>query len=113
MHEVGLMRDAIDLAVAEAERVGAGRVHRVVLRVGALAGVEQEALDFAFDVAAEGTIAAGARLEVVHSPAVCFCPDCGRDFEPEGVAFRCPCCGAAGGDVRGGRELELVCMEVS
>jgi hydrogenase nickel incorporation protein HypA/HybF len=113
MHEAGLMRDAIDLAIAEAARAGAGCVHRVVLRVGALAGVEPEALDFAFEVAAAGTIAAGARLEIQQTPAVCFCPACGRDFDPAGVVFECPRCGAISGDVRGGCELELVSLEVS
>jgi hydrogenase nickel incorporation protein HypA/HybF len=113
MHEAGLMRDAIDLAVAEAARAGAGRVHRVVLRVGALAGVEPEALDFAFEIAAAGTIAAGARLEIQQTPAVCLCAGCGLDFEPAGVVFECPRCGAASAEVRGGCELELVSLEVS
>ena len=107
------MRDAIDLAIAEAARAGAGCVHRVVLRVGALAGVEPEALDFAFEVAAAGTIAAGASLEIEQTPAVCFCPGCGREFEPVGVIFNCPRCGSVSSEVRGGGELELVSLEVS
>ena len=107
------MRDAIDLAVAEAARAGAGRVHRIVLRVGALAGVEPAALDFAFEVAAAGTIAEGARLDVERTPTVCFCPDCGREFEPVGAVFECPRCGAFSSDMRGGYELELVSLEVS
>jgi hydrogenase nickel incorporation protein HypA/HybF len=113
MHEAGLMRDAVDLAVAEAARAGACRVHRIVLRVGALAGVEPAALDFAFDVAAAGTIAEAARLDVERTPTVCLCPDCDHEFEPEGAVFECPRCGAFSSDVRGGCERELVSLEVS
>ena len=48
MHEVGLMQDALGLALEEARRQGASRVHQLTLRVGRLAGVEPEALAFAF-----------------------------------------------------------------
>jgi hydrogenase nickel incorporation protein HypA/HybF len=113
MHEVGLMQTAVELAVAEAARRGAGRIHRVVLRVGALAGVEPEALDFAFEVAAAGTIASGARLDVERAPAVCFCPACRWEFAPPGAVFECPRCGMVSSDVRGGCELELASLEVS
>jgi hydrogenase nickel incorporation protein HypA/HybF len=113
MHEVGLRQAAVELAVAEAAGRGAGRVHRVVLRVGALAGVEPEALDFACEVTAAGTIAPGARLDVERTPAVCFCPDCRREFAPPGAVMECPRCGTVSTDLRGGCELELASLEAS
>lgn len=64
MHEVGLMTQAIEMATRLAHRQGATTIHRLVLRVGTLANVDVEALRFAFDVAAAGSAAAGACLEI-------------------------------------------------
>jgi hydrogenase nickel incorporation protein HypA/HybF len=113
MHEVGLMQDALDLAVDEARRRGASRIHRLTLRVGRLAGVEPEALAFAFDVVASGTPAAGAEFTIEQVPVTCFCTVCRREFEPDDFVFRCPVCGGLSREVRRGRELELASLEVS
>jgi hydrogenase nickel incorporation protein HypA/HybF len=113
MHEVGLMQNAVELSVAEAVRRGARRVHCVKLRIGALAVVESDALNFAFEVVAGGTPAEGARLEVEHLPVVCFCDACNVEFQPATWVFECSCCGRMSDDIRQGRELELASLEVS
>lgn len=113
MHEVGLMREVIDLAVAEAERHGAARVHALSIRVGQLSGVDADALSFAFDVASAGTLAEGATLTIVPVAVVCHCPPCNREFTPDGYVFTCPTCGRRSHDIRAGTELELMQLEVS
>jgi hydrogenase nickel incorporation protein HypA/HybF len=67
MHEAGLMQSALELAGGHARRAGAVAIRRVVLRVGALSGVEPDALRFAFEALAPGTPAAGATLELEAS----------------------------------------------
>lgn len=86
---------------------------RVVLRIGVLAGVEAEALRFAFDVVSQGTVAEGASFEIEDVPAVAHCGGCGRDFGSDDILFTCPACGAPGGEFRSGRELELSRIELS
>lgn len=113
MHEVGLMREVIDAAVAEAARHRATRVHSVTLRVGALAGVEPEALAFAFEVAAAGTPAEGAALTIEPVPVRCHCPFCMLDFDPAGWVFRCPKCATLRVDRVQGDELDISSLEVS
>ncbi len=113
MHEVGLMQNALDLAIEAAARQRAGRIHRLTLRVGALAGVEPAALEFAFEVVVAGTVAEGARLVVESAVVTCFCQPCGREFEPACAVFECPRCGEVSRDVRRGYELELASLEVS
>ena len=85
----------------------------LTLRVGALAGVEPEALAFAFDVASAGTPAEGAEFEVVAVPVVCICRGCRCEFRPSDMVFRCPSCGELSRDVQQGQELELARLEVS
>ena len=65
MHELSLMEAVRDQALAAAHADGAIRITVISLRVGELAGVEVEALRFAFPVAMAGTIAAGAELRHV------------------------------------------------
>lgn len=113
MHEVGLMREVIDAATAAAAAAGATRVHAVRLRVGRLAGVEPDALAFAFDVAAAGTPVEGAALSIDDVTVLCHCPRCDAEFAPPGFAFACPRCGDVSRDVRRGTELELASLEVS
>ena len=103
----------VDAACEEADRLGNVRVAALHLRLGPLSGVVRDALEFSFDLAAEGTAIAGARLEVEEVPVVVFCPECRAERELPGLlSFRCPVCGGEGADVVSGRELELVSMEV-
>ena len=114
MHELGIMTSAMDTVLQQARTRGAHQVHRIVLRVGALAGVEPEALRFAFDVVTRDTLAAGSALQVDTVPARAHCAACAADFAAAGgFVFSCPRCGQLSGDLRQGRELELAQIEMS
>ena len=114
MHEVGIMAAAIRAVLQQAACNGASRVHRIVLRIGTLSGVDPEALRFAFDVVAHDTAAAGAALQIDEVPALAHCAACNSDFSAtSGFLFACPHCGGLSGNVRQGRELELARIEMS
>lgn len=113
MHELSIAVSLIEMAAEEAERLGV-RVEALHLRLGALSGVVREALLFSFDLAAEGTAIAGARLEIEDVPVVVYCPACSQERPLPGLqSFCCPVCGAPTPDVVRGRELELATLEVS
>lgn len=113
MHEVGLMQEAVRMALDYATSAGASRVHRLRLRVGAMSGVVPDALRFAFDVVCRGTLAEGAVLEIDHVPAVCWCSKCQSEFECEDFINECPKCHEISTELRRGTELDLACVEVS
>lgn len=114
VHELGIMTSALDLVLEQARTHGARRVHRIVLRIGSLAGVEPDALRFAFEVATRDTPAAEATLDVTLVPCRAHCQACNELFEAEGgFIFACPRCGALSGDLRQGREMELAQIEMS
>ena len=114
MHELGIMSSAMESVLQQAHARGAHRVHRIVLRIGELAGVEPESLRFAFDVVTRDTLAEGSTLEVDAVPARAYCTACAAEF-PAGAdyVFSCPTCGQYSGDLRQGRELELAQIEMS
>jgi hydrogenase nickel incorporation protein HypA/HybF len=112
MHELGIMESALDAVGREAAKHGATRVSRIVLRIGAIAGVDQESLRFAYEALAPTSIAAGAALEIESVAARAHCRACAKDFSAgPGHIFRCPLCGDYSGDIRAGRELGIARLE--
>jgi len=106
------MQSALDQALREAKAAGAERVHEIRLRVGVLSGVVPDALQFAFEAVTAGTPAEGATLAIESVAPRFWCDGCQREFEAADLFPDCPDCNTASNDLRAGRELELVSMEV-
>jgi hydrogenase nickel incorporation protein HypA/HybF len=112
MHEVGIMEEVLAAAAREAARHGATRILRVRLRIGDLSGAVPEALLAAFEVLKQGTIAEPAVLDCERVPATARCKACGADFVATDVVNECPRCGAVSATLTGGRELELISVDL-
>jgi hydrogenase nickel incorporation protein HypA/HybF len=112
MHELSIMDSALNLALDQAQKAGATRVHVIRLRIGTLSGVVPEALQFAFEALATGTLADGAALDIENVPARFWCPACTREFPSDDFFAECPACHRPSGDLRTGREMELASMEI-
>lgn len=113
MHEVSMMQNTLDIAIAQAQQNGATKVDRLTMNVGELSGVIPEALEFAFEVLIQGTIADNAQLEIITIPVVCYCPECDRNFQPDNYIYKCPECQVISTNIVHGRELALVSLVVS
>jgi hydrogenase nickel incorporation protein HypA/HybF len=107
MHELSVAH-AVVSTVVEALPVPAPRVLQVRLRIGELSGIVPQALEFAYDVATQGTPLADAVLVIERSPIVVSCPTCGDQPIPSAHDFRCPVCSVPCGNVVGGKELEIL-----
>jgi len=104
MHETGLCEGLLELV----EQRAAGRpVAEVRLRVGVRHAVVEEAFRQAFDLVAAGTVADGAALDLVVTPASLGCRRCGRRAWAMDPLAACPDCGAVEVELRGGDELVL------
>lgn len=113
MHELSLMETVRELALEQARVHDARRIDLIRLRIGSLAGVDPEALRFAFEVVMAGSLAMAARLEIEIVPARWFCSPCQRPFDAELGACLCPGCGTVCSRLLQGRELELVALDIS
>ena len=112
MHELSLMDRVRELVLARAAEHRASRIRGITLRIGALAGVDPEALRFAHEVVMADTIAAGSRLQLELVAALCQCGPCGAPFEAMDGVCVCPECGTISGELLQGRELELASLEL-
>jgi hydrogenase nickel incorporation protein HypA/HybF len=114
MHELGIAQSALELALERARAEKASRVSGIVIRVGALSGVDRGALEFAFAAILPGTAAEGASVRIEPVPILLHCPKCGLDFAPpDELAFECPSCGNPASTIKQGRELDLVRLELN
>jgi len=107
MHELSVAH-AVVSTVVDALPTPDTRVLQVRLRVGELSGLVPQALEFAYDVAAQGTPLADAALVIERSPVIIDCPTCGPQQLASTHDFRCPSCAQPCGNVIGGKELEIV-----
>jgi hydrogenase nickel incorporation protein HypA/HybF len=108
MHELSLATSIVD---AVCDKAGGRAVRRVTVRIGALMAVVPEAMEFCFGLAVEGTVADGAVLAIEHRPGTAHCRSCNADVRLRDPILLCPC-GSADLEVTGGRELQIVSMEV-
>lgn len=112
MHEVSIMQGALQLAEENARKAGGTEIRVIRLRVGLFSGVVPEALEFAFDILRQDTMAAGATLEIERMPGLFQCSGCGDETRLQQVRFECEKCGGMLTLRDGGGELELTQLEV-
>ena len=113
MHELSIAMALVDIACEASDRLHVSKIEALHVSIGPLCGVVEEALAFSFELAAAGTPVEGARLVVQQAPLTAFCDSCNQERTiPSPQHLRCPSCGAPTPEVRSGRELELVAMEI-
>lgn len=112
MHEYSIVSALIDQVRSQAALHGAKGVHRLVVQIGELSGVEVDLLKTAYDTFRHRTVCAGAPMDVVVVEARWECPRCGRAFA-RGERLRCDGCEQPARLVRGDEIiLEKLEMEV-
>ncbi len=112
MHELSIATSIIEIAQEEGERLGS-RVMVVHLKLGPMSGVVKDALLFSYEVACQDTPLEGSMLVIEETPLIAFCPQCEIERiigSPQLLC--CSECGTATPDIRGGRELQMVALEV-
>ncbi len=113
MHELSIACSLVKTAVDEARRNGSSRVVSLDLVLGALAGVQPDALTFCFPVAAAGTACEGAHLHIEIEPAKGHCVQCDATSDILDLMSACPQCGTWPIGLDGGREMRLRSVEVT
>lgn len=112
MHEMGIANSILDGVAAELRRRPGSRAEKVGVRIGVLAGVDPDALNFAFDALTIDTPLAGLKLEVEYVAPRSRCRDCNRDFEVRNYELLCPACGSLATERISGDELEFTYLEI-
>ncbi|MCU1313090.1 MAG: hydrogenase expression/synthesis HypA [Acidobacteriaceae bacterium] len=114
MHELSIAVSMVEHILEESESRGGLRIEAVHLRLGALAGVDEGALLFSYEIACEGTPLAGSRLLIEPVPLLMYCETCDMERTPPSVyELVCPHCHSPGQTLLQGRELEVMSLELA
>ncbi|MEM8604918.1 MAG: hydrogenase maturation nickel metallochaperone HypA [Cyanobacteria bacterium P01_H01_bin.121] len=108
MHELGITQNIVAIA---AEHAQGAKVQRITLEIGQLSAIMADAIQFCFDVCAQGTVLEGAILEIIQVSGLGRCQQCGQDVplkEPFGICE----CGSTNLQIIQGQELNIREMEL-
>ena len=114
MHELSIAMSILELAEEEADRRGGVRVEAIHIKLGALSGVDKQALLSAYGLATEESSFAGCQLIVEEIPVAVYCSQCQAERPIQSLQlFACPTCGTPVSEVLRGRELQVSGLELS
>jgi hydrogenase nickel incorporation protein HypA/HybF len=109
MHELGIAQEIVEIACAQARGT---RITRIVVQIGKLSAVLPDAVRFCFDLCTEGTLAAGATLEIVEPAGLARCRQCGGSVLLERPFGQCAC-GCSDLEWLSGDELRIQAVEIT
>jgi hydrogenase nickel incorporation protein HypA/HybF len=112
MHELSIASAIVQQVEEVVDKSLPTRVITVTLLIGALSGVEPEALEGAFPLVTEGTVMEGAKLVIERVEASARCRTCGAETI---IEFPLPICSKCNGtevDITAGREMLIKSIEV-
>jgi len=111
MHEMSIAIEIMGQLEALAAEHNIQRIQSLTIAAGVMRGVVPEALDIAFESAAVGTPAEGARLQLEFTDALARCRLCGLEFTPKVDSFLCMRCNQADVDIVEGNDIVLKTVE--
>lgn len=112
MHELGIASAVLGAIRSEAALHPGARVVKIGLRVGALSGVNADALSFCLEALTKDTELAAASLAIEEPARRHRCAACETTFEVDAYDFDCPRCGTFQPTCVGGTELEIAWLEL-
>jgi hydrogenase nickel incorporation protein HypA/HybF len=114
MHEMGIALQIIEIAT-ESIPADAGdvRIEKINLKIGKLAAVVPDSLQFCFNVAIKDTALEGATLAIQELPVTARCKECDIQWTLTSPAFNCENCNSGSLEILSGRELDIESIEIS
>ena len=113
MHELSVCLALIEQVERVARERNARNVSRIVVELGPLSGVEPALLRHAYPLAAAGTVAEHAELEIEASDIVVQCSNCGARSAASANRLLCASCGDYRTRIVSGDEMILQRVELS
>ncbi len=112
MHEMSLCEGVLQVLQENASSQGFSSVKTVWLEIGALSGVELDAMRFCFDAVMRDSLADKARLKIIEVPGKAWCMKCAKAVQVEQRFDQCPDCESYQLQVVSGDEMRIKELEV-
>jgi hydrogenase nickel incorporation protein HypA/HybF len=112
MHELGVTRNLLDLALQHATAAGAVRVTALHLTVGRLSGIIDDSIALYWQLLTRDTLCAGSTLHFTHPDATWECTACGHTWRMNQQLTPCPACDSIAVCLTGGDQFQLTSIEI-
>ncbi|MBS1507170.1 MAG: hydrogenase maturation nickel metallochaperone HypA [Bacteroidetes bacterium] len=113
MHELSIVMGIVDIASEEAKRHHAHKIDSIELEIGTMAGVELDALDFAWDVGVKDTLLEHSQRKIETVEAMARCTNCDTVFKVTEPYAPCPMCDNLLLEYLSGKELRVKSLTIS
>ncbi len=112
MHEYSVVQALLEQTEKFAAENDAKKVTKVVVKIGAMSGIEPHLLEVAFNTFKEKSICDGADFVMNLQPLTITCQECGVRSELEAINYCCPECSSIKVDVVDGEDMFLMSLEM-
>ena len=113
MHEMAIAAQIVEIAIASIPAdLKNAQVERVNLKIGKLAAVVPDSLQFCFQIAVQDSPLRDADLNIEEIPLRVRCMDCNTEWTAHEPVFVCRKCNSGSIEMLSGRELDIISIEV-
>lgn len=107
MHELSIVMSIVDTAEEQVKLHHATGVESIALEIGTLSGVDQHALEFAWELGVKNTVLENASYTINAIKGRAKCSDCDCEFEMKELYDPCPICGEYLVHIVRGKEMKI------
>jgi len=108
MHELAITESILNQAIAEAKNRKAVAINVIKLKIGEGRSLVPECMQFYFETARKGTLAAQAKLEIEVVPLRIVCARCRAEVKELNLTCECK----AGIEIVSGQELSIEYIDI-
>lgn len=112
MHEMSLAEGVLQIMEDQAKSQNFTKVKTVWLEIGQLSHVDPDAISFCFEAVTKGSLADGAKLEIIRTPGQAWCHGCTQQVHVTSLVEACPNCGGHKIQVTDGDDMRVKELEV-
>ena len=112
MHELSVTESLLNTACKYAKANNSTKVTVLNIKIGKLAGIVDDSVQFYWDIITENTICDGSKLNFLHIPAKFECQNCKMRYEIEDELLPCPACNSMDLKTIQGDEFMLESIEI-
>jgi len=107
MHELSIVMNIVETAEEQVKKNHAQGVESIALEIGTLAGVDEHALTFAWEVGVKNTVLEKASYTINRISGWAKCSNCDCEFEMKELYDPCPLCGEYLVHILRGKEMKI------
>ena len=108
MHELSIAEGIAEVVERTAEKNAIDAISSVRVSIGELAGVDTDALLFAWQSVASAGLLKGASLQIERTAGEAWCTDCEKTVPLKAYGDACPACGGYHLIATAGTEMRVI-----